>query len=1095
MQRLQLWIMAFILTAGVALGQTSRGTVTGIVTDPQSAVVPNAAIELTGSETGIKLTTVSNQAGLYRFAAVDPGRYSVAVKAPGFKTLVTQAIVQGGQILSLDVHLEVGEMVSTVEVQAEAAALQLESATRGSNVDAVTIVDLPQSSRDPAQFALTLPGVSSNRFGFGVGTFVVNGSRGRSNNFMVDGTENNDVSVAGQALTITNPDAVAEVSVQTSNFDAEFGRAGGAVVNTITRQGTNEIHGTLMYLLDSTYDDALTNTQKLDAGMVKRGHPYSGTEQWYGFTVGGPIIKNKTFFFGSFQDQRQHSTNTNNLVVPTAAGWATFNTLFPQGANPRADLYRTVAGSVVASSQPFNVTMGGGRPTIEFGTAISPQPNEFLDRQWMIRIDHQLGPNDQISGRYINDDTNAPYGGATAPFPGFETSYKYPQMAVLLSWNHIFSPKTTLESRLAYNRQDLSYPIDPKNPLGLTLPRYTIGGGISAIGVQTNLPQGRTANSYALQETASYIRGMHSFRFGLNITMQRAGQYAPIRERGEIAYGNTSGYSNFANFMDDFGGGTGTDYKDFGSARYYPDFTRQAYFAQDRWRLTQNLTMTLGVRYEYFGTPMNSLKKSSYSGLFNVDPVTALGPYIAPTKVDPDKNNWAPAVGIVYAPSYTSGLLGKLFGDRKTVIRTGYQIGYDSFFNNIASNAAVATPNVLATTLSSSATTANPRGTANWSTLVPTVPRDPLPTDSQTLMSKNLVNPYYQRWSLGIQRQLPTNIVIDISYVGTKGTKLYANEDLNPIVPASMRIAPSTNPTKFSLSTRYDPLQGGRLTRTNGGDSNYHALQISADRRLSHGLQVKVSYTFSKTIDNASEVFGVANTNSPQNTAIPSIFGGLYSDRGLSFSDRTHRAVISYLYEFPFMKDQKGVMGKIVGGWQISGITTFESGVPLNVYNGLDADGIGGNYDRPNFNANGAWGVRAQYSASSPTGYVNPDANNAPIDPATAMFIGLPQNTGTTAKPTGNLSRNTLRMPGLNHFNVNIFKNFRVTERVGFQFRSEFYNIWNHAQYGQGSVSPFSPSGGSMEASVAGSPAGRFLNKYYLDGGGRVIRWQARLTF
>jgi hypothetical protein len=362
-------------------------------------------------------------------------------------------------------------------------------------------------------------------------------------------------------------------------------------------------------------------------------------------------------------------------------------------------------------------------------------------------------------------------------------------------------------------------------------------------------------------------------------------------------------------------------------------------------------------------------------------------------------------------------------------------------------------------------------------------------------MSKNLVNPYYQRWSFGIQRELPAQFMIDVSYVGTKGTKLYANEDLNPIVPLSMRIQPSTQPTLFAPTTRYDPLQGGRLTRTNGGDSNYHSLQIAGDRRLAKGFQLKVSYTWSKTIDNASEVFGVGNTNSPQNTMIPSIFGGFGIDRGLSASDKPHRAAISYLYELPFMKDQKGAIGRMIGGWQISGITTFESGMPLNVYNGLDADGIGGNYDRPNYNPNGKFGVRAQCATSSCTSYINPDSNNAPIDPATAMFVQLPANTSTAPKPTGNLARNTLRMPGVNNFDINILKNVRIDEGLRLQFRAEFFNIWNHPQYGVSSVSPFSPGGGSIAANVGTSPAGRFLDKYYMDGGGRVIRYQLRLTF
>jgi hypothetical protein len=247
MRLLRFCAVAMLLTAVVALGQSSRGTVTGIVTDPQSGVVPGAQVEITHLQSGVKRSTTTNDAGLYRIDAVDPGEYSIGVTAKGFKTLVSRGIAQAGQVLSKDARLEVGETQVIIEVQADAQPLQYEAPVRGGNLEAAQITQLPLSNRDPVQLALTLPGVSTDRSGFSYATFVVNGARGRSNNFMVDGTENNDVSVGGQSYTINMTDAVAEVSVQTANFDAEYGRAGGAVVNTITRQGANQYHGSLFY--------------------------------------------------------------------------------------------------------------------------------------------------------------------------------------------------------------------------------------------------------------------------------------------------------------------------------------------------------------------------------------------------------------------------------------------------------------------------------------------------------------------------------------------------------------------------------------------------------------------------------------------------------------------------------------------------------------------------------------------------------------------------------------------------------------------------------------------------------------------------------
>jgi hypothetical protein len=365
--------------------------------------------------------------------------------------------------------------------------------------------------------------------------------------------------------------------------------------------------------------------------------------------------------------------------------------------------------------------------------------------------------------------------------------------------------------------------------------------------------------------------------------------------------------------------------------------------------------------------------------------------------------------------------------------------------------------------------------------------------DSQTLVVPELVNPYYQRWSFGFQRELQNNWMIDVSYVGSKGTKLFINEDLNPVVPAALRVIPVTDPPipANRLSTRLDALQGSRLIRTNGGNSNYHSGQINATRRFSNGFTLTGAYTYSKLIDNGSEVFGVAATNLPQQSAVPSIFGGQGAERAVSFFDRTHRASFTYVYDIPLMRDQHGVLGRIVGGWQISGVTTFESGVPLTVVNGQDADGIGGNLDRPDFNPSGQEGVRAVPNAGSPTGFVNPDANNAPIDPTTAQFVGIPANSGRT----GNLGRNTLRTPGINNFNVNFAKKVAINEGARIEFRTEFFNLFNHPQLGNPSASAFAPLQQGVSASVFASPAGRFLNPTFADGGGRVVRFMMKFLF
>jgi hypothetical protein len=1089
--------------------QTSRGTVTGLILDPSGSAVPSAAVELRHVETGVKRQTSTNEAGIYRFDAVDPGSHEVTLRAPGFKALVTRGFdVQAGLVSTVDARLEVGETQITVEVVENAILLQTQAPVRGGNLTAQQIAELPYAVRNPTELALTLPGVSTNRFGRGTQTYIVNGGRNRSNNFLLDGTENNDISVAGQGFQLTNPDAVREVSVQTSNFDAEYGRAGGAIFNVITRSGSNEYHGAVSYLLDSTSDDAITNTQALAPEVQRRGRPLPGTEQWMTGSMGGAVVRDRTFWFASYQERRQNSQAAQQVTTLSPRGRATLNSLFPRGRNRQADLFNEVsqpAGD--ATSQFFPVVLGDGRPNLEFGTAVIPYAQTRTDRLWITRFDHRLGRNDHLTLRYAADRDTRPVGGENTSFPGLFTSQRNTYHNALLSETRVFSPVLTNELRVSYNRIALEFPLDPANPLGRTMPEYRIAGitvtNVFSIGVTPNFPQGRIANNYVLQDTTTWLRGGHTLRAGFDLLSQRSKQFAPIVERGRLTYQASPGFSGFANFLDDFGGVAGAAEKTFGDPAYYPELFRQAYFVQDRWRLTETVTLSLGLRYENFGTPMNSVHTAAWSGLFNVDPVTFDGPYRLPSKVRSDRNNFAPVAGLAWSPSRDTGWLGRMLGRNRTVIRLGYGIGYDSFFNNIASNAQGSAPNVLATATVSLADAANPRGLPNLSRLIPTVPRPIQPTDAQALTPGDLVNPYYQRWSAGVQREMPGDMLLDVSYVGSKGTKLYLTEQLNPTVPSGLRVVPQTaTPISAArLQPRLDALQGSRLIRTNGGDSNYHSLQVFLTRRLARGLSGTASYTWSKLIDNGGDIFTITQVNQTQNPAVPAFWtGGLRFDRSVSVYDRTQRAAFAFAYEFPWRRQQHGVAGRLLGGWQVTTLVTFESGVPLNVTNGQDADGLDGAGDRPDYNPLGEPRVRAVPSLTSPTGYVNPDAGNAPIDPADAQYIGLHAFAGAPQPArTGNLGRNTLRTPGINNFDVNLFKRVWVSERLAVELRTEFYNLFNHPQYGYPSVSPFAPGNltqiGAIAASVTSAPPGRFLQPHFVDGGGRVIRHQLKIRF
>ncbi|MEQ1884521.1 MAG: TonB-dependent receptor [Bryobacteraceae bacterium] len=1107
--RLSILCLWLVLLSASSWAQTSLASLSGTISDPSGARLPNAKVELTNLDQNVVRSTTTNSVGIYAFEALPPGQYKVRMSAQGFATHeAAQFALVSAQVASVDAALQIGSADTVVSVVAESVELQTEAPVRQSSITAQQTTQLPIANRNAVMMALTVPGVSTNRGASGQDTFSVNGARGRSNNFLLDGTENNDISIAGQAFQVTNPDAVREVAVQTSNYDVEFGRAGGAVVNTIIKSGTNTMHGTAAYLVESTRLNAITNQESGNKDIIKRGHPLPGTDHWISGTLGGAIKKDRTFFFAAYQERRLTANSTTALTTVSAAGKEKIRTLSPPGANPSVDNYFIGIGPNLANSQFSTVDLGLGRGPLEIGTIVRAYPYTMTEHQPIFKIDHKINENNFLMGRFAVEDIKTPYGGS-ASFEGFDTGSRGRYQNALLSYTRIIRANITNELRLPYNRITAEFPNDASNPAAQTLPLITVAGA-SAVGVRNTFPQGRVANNYGLQETLSIVHRAHSFRMGVDLLQQRAVQTAPFNGRGALSYNAGGGFNQWANFIDDFGG-SGTSsasaLKDFGSPKFYPDLFRHAYFFQDRWRMSDSLTLTLGLRYEYFGLPMNSLQTPAFSGLFNVNtsnPAVFTGPFSAPNKVEPDKNNFAPAFGLAWSPSAGKGLLGWILGEKKSVWRMGYQMGYDSFFNNIASNAQASSPNLVGTSVTSVVDTANPRGIAKLSSAIPAAPRALLPLDAQSLVMPGLRNPYYQRWSAGFQRHLTRNTILDISYVGSKGTRLYATEDVNPLVPTNLRILPpglTAANVPYALPGRYDNLQGTRTIRTNGGSSTYHSLQISGRKQMSKGLSFTGSYVWSKLIDNASDPFAVtlfANTNL---AAVPAIFGGQQMERGLSIFDRTQRTTATWVYELPFYSSQKGMVGHLAGGWQASGVLMLESGVPLSIVNGLDADGFGGAGDRPNYNPNGQPGVRAQLSTTSPTGYINPETGGS-INPAAAMYVQLAA-CNVTANPngcaTGNLGRNTFRGPGIANVDVSFLKKTKIMDTesgaVFADLRVDFYNFFNHPQYGNQGASPFQPASPSLGSNVQTTAGGRFLNPAFMDGGARSVRLSLKITF
>jgi hypothetical protein len=1103
-----------VVTIPLGISQTSKGAVAGSVTDPTGAVVPNARVVLTQKETSAQRETTTNGAGIYRFEGVNLGTYNLLIKAQGFRDArVNDFSVEANQVANFDVRLELGSAAETVTVEAGAIALQTSEAVRGGNFESQQVAQLPLPAQDSINVLLLVPGVqnaSTTQFSDGSNNYSVNGQRARSNNFMIDGVENNDISVAGAAFQIHNNDAIQEVSVQTSNFSAEYGRAGGVVLNQITKSGTNSFHGTLAEVFLSQVFNATSNSERLGG---QKG-PSKFNENIPAFTVGGPVYiphlyngTNKTFFFAGGQWDRFFSTANKTLTAVPVAGPTGIDVLQALASTcPNVALYLKALGGLTGNgistqSIPISVQSGstcdgtlrtGQSVVVSNGLRSASQSN--LDANHLVRIDQIVSKKQTMSFRWLYDSN------AAAPFfnnlPGFDRGFTGKTMTGAYTDTYVFSPRWTNEFRFNYGRIGFNFPGLGPDSFHSTLPNFAIAG-ITGFGLATNIPQFRYANNWQYQDTVSAVFGRHTIRFGVDFLRQLAKQHPPFNERGSFSYRpsgtGATAITALANFIDDFGGKSGNTQRQFGVSIYYPNLFRQSYFVQDDFKATHALTLNLGLRYEYFGQPANVFKIPAFT---NYDPVN----FAQPDRVNPDKNNFGPVVGFAWAPHYSSGMLGKLSGNGRLVWRGGFQISYDTWFNNLLSNIAGSSPNTLGGLITSPSAG---RGTANFQAQFATITATPPTAQSpqNNLFDPNIRNPYTERWSFGFQRELGWSTILDLSYVGSEGHKLFQTLDMNPIVDAA------TVPV-----TRFVNTVGARTMRCSCANSNYHSLQLNVRRRYSTtplgSLLLEGAYTYSHYIDQVSEVFATDSTASSFQS-VPQVLGfSPRVDRGDSDNDRRHRIVIDAVWNIRGPK--RGVLGQVLGGWSLSPVTQFVTGAPFTLQAGVDRNGDGQTApDRPDIgNANAPLNTRGLLVPTiapatnpvmcgnwSPTGLVNPDAGTcvttSDVHWISGATLGAP---GATT-----IGRNTLRTPFVWQQDLDVAKTFRITERMHLEFRGEIFNLFNRENFGL--VFPTTPTAASF-GDVLNTPAPRTLGSkpLFLDFGqteaiGRNMRVGVKLNW
>jgi len=1088
-----------LLLAVVASSQVStRGTVSGAVTDPTSAVVANADVVLTEPATGVSRHATTNGAGIYRFEAVDLGTYTIEVQAPGFATVRKDGIeVQAARQVAVDFAMKVGTGTEVVNVEATPAEVQLQTTeqVRSAHISSQQITNLPLIGLDSLTLAMTAPGVvvspNGNINQNGTLVFTVNGQRPRGNNFLIDGVENNDISVTGPAYTINNPDAVEEVNVQTSNFTAEFGRAGGGIINQVTKSGTNSLHGTAVYAYTGDVFKALNYNQKI-GGLTRPPRDVHNTP-W--FSVGGPIIlphlyngKSKTFFFVAGQWDRDVGKATTNVRIPTDNGVAVLQSL--SASCPNAALYLKELGSVRGASSLSNISIQTSSATgtcnnstrtgmsVETGLFTRLAASLSPDTNHQIRIDHIASDKQSMSFRWLYDSNRSDPGfntnGNVGVLPGFDNSFTGITLGGTFSDTYIISPTMTNEFRFNYGRIGFNFPSAAPDAAHSALPSYAISG-IAGFGVATNIPQFRFANNWQYADSMSIVRGKHTFKFGGDFLRQLARQHPPFNERGSLTYNSAGSITGLADFLDDFGGSSGSLNRLFGNSIYHPNLFRQSYFFQDSWKVTTDLTLNLGLRYENYGTPMNIFSVAAFT---DYDPTN----FATPHKVNPDNNNFAPTVGFAWSPSG-----GKWLGEHKTVLRGGFQTTYDSAFNNLLSNIAGSTPNAIGGTITSTVNASTPRGAANFSGLFPTIQPIPLTkaTAQQNLFSKNLVNPYTDRWSLGIQRELPYNTMIDISYVGSISRKQYRSIDMNPIVnPATGdRLHPELQITPASTSVSVRAGEGIRTIRASSANGNYNGLQAELKRNFSStplgNFLLDANYSYGHSLDEISDVFNQLSNASSFESVSQVVGVSPHIDYANSDFDFRHSGVITWVWDLRGPKS--GFLGQVLGGWTLSGIERLESGFPFTVHNGTDRNGDGQSApDRPDYgNVNAPINTRAVINSKCSTGYANPDAANACVSPTSVYFIE-----GTGAPTANTVRRNTLRTQGLDRLDLVIRKTFPITERFKLQYGVEMFNAMNGVNLTS-----------VPNRTVNGTSAGTFLDITQLNSVGRSMRMSLKLAF